>query len=173
VIIPEGVLFNSGKAYKRTREMILKDCDLHSVISLPSGVFNPYTAVKTSILIFTKKEFDSIVYHTKKVWFYGMESDGYTLDTNRKKINGDFPLPLVRDKYKNRNEEPQTDRKKIHFAVPISKIVENGLELNYNLYKEYVYEEQNYEEPSKLIELLEKLNNEATKGLNNLIKDFK
>jgi type I restriction enzyme M protein len=173
VIIPEGVLFNAGKAYKRTRELILKDCDLHAVISLPSGVFNPYTAVKTSILIFTKKEFNSTVYHTKKVWFYGMESDGYTLDTNRKKINGDFPLPLVRDEYKKKKEKPQIDRKKTHFNIPISKIIENGLELNYNLYKEYVYEEQDYEEPSKLIEILEKLNNEASIGLNNLIKDFK
>jgi len=173
VIIPEGVLFNSGKAYRRTRELILKDCDLQAVISLPSGVFNPYTAVKTSILIFTKKEFDSEVYHTKNVWFYGMDSDGYTLDTNRKKINDDFPLPLVKEEFKLRNTKPQKDRKKVHFSVPISEIVENGLELNYNLYKEYVYEQQNYEEPSKLFELLERLNNEATIGLNNLIKDFK
>lgn len=173
VIVPEGVLFNSGKAYKRTREIILKDCDLHAVISLPSGVFNPYTAVKTSILIFTKKEFDSEVFHTKKVWFYGMESDGYTLDTNRKKISGNFPLPLVRDKYKNKDKKPQNDRKKIHFNVPISKIIENGLELNYNLYKEYIYQEQNFIEPTKLIETLEKLNNEASIGLNNLIKDLK
>lgn len=173
VIIPEGVLFNSGKAYKRAREIILKDCELHAVISLPSGVFNPYTAVKTSILIFTKKEFDSPNYHTKKVWFYGMESDGYTLDTNRKKINEDFPLPRVKNEYKDRNKKPQTDRKKIHFTIPISKIIENGLELNYNLYKEYVYEDQNYEEPKELIKLLEKLNNEAIIGLDNLINDFK
>lgn len=173
VIVPEGVLFNSGKAYKRTREIILKDCELHAVISLPSGVFNPYTAVKTSILIFTKKEFDSHDYHTKKVWFYGMESDGYTLDTNRKKINEDFPLPIVKNEYKDRNKKPQTDRKKIHFTIPISKIIENGLELNYNLYKEYVYEDQNYEEPKELIKLIEKLNNEAIIGLENLINDFK
>jgi type I restriction enzyme M protein len=173
VIVPEGVLFNSGKAYKRTREIILKDCELHAVISLPSGVFNPYTAVKTSILIFTKKEFNSPNYHTKKVWFYGMESDGYTLDTNRKKINEDFPLPEVKNEYKDRNKKPQTDRKKIHFTIPISKIIENGLELNYNLYKEYVYEDQNYEEPKELIKILEKLNNEAIIGLDNLINDFK
>lgn len=173
VIVPEGVLFNSGKAYKRTREIILKDCELHAVISLPSGVFNPYTAVKTSILIFTKKEFESLDYHTKKVWFYGMESDGYTLDTNRKKINEDFPLPVVKNEYIERNKKSQTDRKKIYFSVPISEIIENGLELNYNLYKEYVFEKQNFEEPSKLIEKLEKLNNESNLALENLIKDFK
>jgi len=173
VIVPEGVLFNSGKAYKKTREIILKDCDLHAVISLPSGVFNPYTAVKTSILIFTKKEFESEIFHTKKVWFYGMESDGYTLDTNRKKINGDFPLPIIKKELKDRNKKSQTDRKKIHFSVPISEIIENGLELNYNLYKEYVFEKQIFEEPSKLIEILEKLNNESSLALENLIKDFK
>ena len=81
VIIPEGVLFNSGKAYKTAREILLKDCDLEAVVSLPSGVFNPYTGVKTSILLFTKKQFGSNSYHTKKAWFYGMDSEA--LERNR------------------------------------------------------------------------------------------
>lgn len=173
VIIPEGVLFNSGKAYKKIREIILKDCDLEAVISLPSGVFNPYTAVKTSILLFTKKQFDSKTYHTKKVWFYGMDSDGYTLDTNRKKINGDFPLPIAKDEFRNRNSKPQKDRKNKHFYVSIKEIEENGLELNYNLYKEFVFEEQEYKTPKELISILAKLEDEVNLGLKNLIQDFK
>ncbi len=54
VIIPEGVLFGSSKAHIKTREILLKDNKLEAIISLPSGVFKPYTAVKTSIMIFTK-----------------------------------------------------------------------------------------------------------------------
>lgn len=172
VIIPEGVLFNSGKAYKRTREIILKDCELHAVISLPSGVFNPYTAVKTSILIFTKKEFDSKVYHTKKVWFYGMESDGFTLDTNRKKISGDFPLPLVKEEFLNKNIKPQEDRLANHFYVPIKEIEKNGFELNYNFYKEYLHDERNYEAPLKLLAELEKLEIQISLEFDNLKNSF-
>jgi len=174
VIIPEGVLFNSGKAYKSAREILLKDCDLEAVVSLPSGVFNPYTAVKTSILLFTKKQFGSSTYHTKKVWFYGMDSDGYTLDNSRKKIKNDFPLPETVKQYKAKDEKTssQKDRKQKHFYVPVSEIEDNGFELNYNLYKEFVFEEQDYEPPHKLIQKLIELEDEINEGINTLNKSF-
>lgn len=170
VIVPEGVLFNSGNVYKKVREILLKDCDLEAVISLPSGVFNPYTAVKTSILLFTKKQFESKKYHTKKVWFYGMDSDGYTLDTNRKKIKDDFPLPETIKQFNTRNnvDNPQQKRIQKHFYVPIKEIKENDFELNYNLYKEYVFEEQTYEAPAKILEQIEHLENEIQKNYKNL-----
>ena len=53
VIVPEGVIFQNGSAYKKLRELLINDF-LVGVISLPSGVFQPYTAVKTSILVFDK-----------------------------------------------------------------------------------------------------------------------
>lgn len=174
VVIPEGVLFNSGKAYKATREILLKDCDLEAVVSLPSGVFNPYTGVKTSILLFTKKQSDSDKYHTKKVWFYGMDSDGYTLDNSRRKIKNDFPLPETIKQYKTKDEKnnPQKDRKQKHFYVPVNKIKENGFELNYNLYKEFVFEEMQYEEPAKLLKQVLKIEEELFNSLKLLEKEF-
>ncbi|MEZ7509926.1 class I SAM-dependent DNA methyltransferase [Cloacibacterium sp. Arc13] len=174
VIIPEGVLFNSGKAYKTAREILLKDCDLEAVISLPSGVFNPYTGVKTSILLFTKKQFGSNNYHTKKVWFYGMESDGYTLDNSRRKIKNDFPLPEMVKQYHTKDEKsnPQKDRKQKHFYVPVSEIEENGFELNYNLYKEFVFEETKYEEPAKLLKQVLKIEEELFNSLKQLEKEL-
>ena len=174
VVIPEGVLFNSGKAYKATREILLKDCDLEAVVSLPSGVFNPYTGVKTSILLFTKKQSDSDKYHTKKVWFYGMDSDGYTLDNSRRKIKNDFPLPETVKQYKTKDEKnnPQKDRKQKHFYVPVNKIQENGFELNYNLYKEFVFEEMQYEEPAKLLKQVLKIEEELFNSLKLLEKEF-
>ena len=174
VIIPEGVLFNSGKAYKTAREILLKDCDLEAVVSLPSGVFNPYTGVKTSILLFTKKQFDSNNYHTKKVWFYGMESDGYTLDNSRRKIKNDFPLPETVKQYKAKDEKSnqQKDRKQKHFYVPVSEIEENGFELNYNLYKEFVFEETKYEEPTKLLKQVLKIEEELFNSLKQLEKEL-
>lgn len=174
VVVPEGVLFNSNKAYKKTREILLKDCDLEAVISMPSGVFNPYTAVKTSILIFTKKEFNSKKFNTKKVWFYGMESDGYTLDNSRKKIKDEFPLPIVINEYgtKDKRNNPQKDRKQNHFYAPIKEIQENGLELNYNLYREFVFRDKDYEPPKNLIKKLFDLEEEINNNLLILNKSF-
>lgn len=168
VIVPEGVLFNSGKAYKTIREILLKDCDLNAVISLPSGVFNPYTAVKTSILLFTKKEFNSSQFNTQKVWFYELESDGYTLDTNRKKILDDYPLPEMISSYKAQKLHPQDDRKNKYFYVDIEEIKKNGYALNLNLYKEFVFEEQNYEPPQELFKQLLKLEEEINKAFQHL-----
>ena len=174
VIIPEGVLFNSGKSYKIDREILLKDCDLEAIISLPSGVFNPYTGVKTSILLFTKKQFGSNSYHTKKVWFYGMDSDGYTLDNSRRKIKNDFPLPETVEQYKTKDEKSnsQRDRKQKHFYVPISEIEDNGFELNYNLYKEFVFEETKYEEPAELLKQVLKIEEELFNSLKKLEKEL-
>jgi len=174
VIIPEGVLFNSGKAYKIARQILLKDCNLEAVVSLPSGVFNPYTGVKTSILLFTKKQFNAEKYHTKKVWFYEMDSDGYTLDNSRKKIKDDFPLPETIKQYKTKDKKdnPQKDRKQKHFYVPVSEIEKNGFELNYNLYKEFVFEEHNYEPPHELIKKLIELESEINEGIHTLNSSF-
>lgn len=174
VVVPEGVLFSSSKAYKKTREVLLKDCDLEAVISMPSGVFYPYTAVKTSILIFTKKQFNSKTFHTKKVWFYGMESDGYTLDSSRKKIRDDYPLPVVINEYKTKDKRnnPQKDRKQNHFYVPFKDIEDNALELNFNFYKEFVYEDKNYEPPRELIKKINELESKIQESLRVFEKEF-
>jgi type I restriction enzyme M protein len=86
VIVPEGVLFGSTGAHRELRRQLLMEHRLESVISLPAGVFQPYTGVKTSILIFQKvgetlARGDSPV--TEEVWFYEVTADGYTLDAKR------------------------------------------------------------------------------------------
>ncbi|RQY65626.1 type I restriction-modification system subunit M [Burkholderia stagnalis] len=91
VIIPEGVLFGNTDAHIRLRRELLTEHVVEGVISLPSGVFQPYTGVKTSILIFRKETrreakrplTDSRMPHTEQVWFYEVEEDGYTLDAKR------------------------------------------------------------------------------------------
>lgn len=170
VIVPEGVLFNSGKAYQTIREILLKDCDLEAIVSLPSGVFNPYTTVKTSILIFTKKEFNSKSFHTKKVWFYAMDSDGYTLDNSRKKIINDYPLPEVIKSYEKRTKTLQKDRTKKHFYIDTDLIIKNKFELTYNRYFEIKYETQQFAPPKELLEQIVKLEEEISNSINNLNK---
>ena len=86
----------------------MTDCNLDGVISMPSGVFQPYTGVKTSILLFTKRKWKngSDKSQNMEVWFYGMDSDGYTLDSNRKRLK-ESPLPNVMEHWNNRQQENQ------------------------------------------------------------------
>jgi len=166
VIIPEGVLFGSSNAQKQTREIILKDNQLEAVISLPSGAFKPYTGVKTAILVFTKVEEKSKKWHTKKVWFYELQSDGYSLDDNRRRLK-DFPLPETKEAFDQRNKTKTKDRKS-HFFVPIAEIQENDLDLSFNRYKEYEYVEQTYEPPKEILAKLMKLEKEILKDMEEL-----
>src|SRR5262249_41503037 len=77
VIVPEGVLFGSTGAHKMLREKLVTENQLEAVISLPGGVFQPYTGVKTSILVFTKGG------KTDEVWFYEVAADGFSLNARR------------------------------------------------------------------------------------------
>ncbi|MRT17519.1 SAM-dependent DNA methyltransferase [Vitellibacter sp. q18] len=79
VIVPDGVLFGSGKAYKSIRKEIIANNKLEAIISLPSGVFKPYSGVSTAIMIFTKTGTGGTDY----VWFYDMLADGKSLDDKR------------------------------------------------------------------------------------------
>lgn len=170
VIVPEGVLFGGNKAQKQTREILLKDCQLDAVISLPSGVFKPYTGVKTSILIFTKKEEDSKIWHTERVWFYELESDGYSLDDNRRK-RPEKPLPIAIDAYRNRMRKIDTSAERInYFYVGINEIISNGLDLSSKRYKKFEYEEQVCDPPQEILDALYKLENELWKDMDELKK---
>ena len=166
VIIPEGVLFGSSNAQKQTREIILKDNQLEAVISLPSGAFKPYTGVKTAILVFTKVEEKSKTWNTEKVWFYELQSDGYSLDDNRRRLK-DFPLPETKEAFDNRAKSKTKDRKS-HFFVPIAEIQENDLDLSFNRYKEYEYVEQTYDPPKEILAKLMKLEKEILKDMEEL-----
>jgi type I restriction enzyme M protein len=68
VVLPDGFLFGEGMK-TRLKEMLLEQCNLHTVVRLPNGVFNPYTGIKTNILFFTKKP-ENEWPATKEVWFY-------------------------------------------------------------------------------------------------------
>ena len=91
IIVPEGIIFQSQNAYRQLRRFLL-DESLVAVISLPSGVFNPYSGVKTSILILDKV----LAPKTDYVAFFKVENDGYDLGAQRRPIGKD-DLPAVTD----------------------------------------------------------------------------
>ena len=91
IIVPEGIIFQSQNAYRQLRRFLL-DESLVAVISLPAGVFQPYSGVKTSILILDKV----LTPRTDYVAFFKVESDGYDLGAQRRSISQD-DLPAVTD----------------------------------------------------------------------------
>lgn len=84
VIVPEGVIFKTDTAFVKLRKMLINDNYLYGVISLPQGVFNPYSGVKTSILLFDKV----IARLTDKILFAKVENDGFSLGAQRRPIEG-------------------------------------------------------------------------------------
>ncbi len=163
VIVPQGVLFGSGKAFKALRQSLIEKAELKAVIAMPSGVFKPYAGVATAILVFTKGG------ETNKVWFYSMENDGYSLDDKRNKIV-DSDLQDIVEQFKKRVSlsEGEGDRRGKHFFVPKTEIEENGYDLSFSKYKEEVYEEVVYEKPDVIIGKLENIESEIGKGLAEL-----
>ena len=87
IVVPEGIIFQSGTAYKKLREMLVKS-SLVAVVSLPAGVFNPYSGVKTSLLILDKR----LARTCDSVLFVKVENDGFNLGAQRRAVAGnDLP----------------------------------------------------------------------------------
>ncbi|HFK2884701.1 TPA: N-6 DNA methylase [Stenotrophomonas maltophilia] len=159
VIVPQGVLFGNGGAFRTLRQMLVDRCDLKAVISLPSGVFKPYAGVSTAILLFTKVwgAKDKIEKPaTEYVWFYEMAADGYSLDDKRTKQAGFGDLQDIITRYHAREARTDTDRTAKCFMVPRSEIVgeSSNFDLSFSRYKEDVFEEVQYDEPGVILDRL-------------------
>jgi len=122
VIVPQGVLSDRTKAGKYLRSMLLNDCALDAIITLPASCFRPYADAETAILIFHKGE------KTKYVWFYELSHDGFTLDDRRTPIpENDIPNIIAR--WQKREDSPNS------FSVSIHEIEKRGQVLSLGEFK--------------------------------------
>jgi len=82
VVVPEGALFGSTGAHVELRGKLLRENELLAVVSLPAGVFKPYSGVKTSVLVFRRpKDLPKRgKAATQRIWFYEVRNDGYDPD---------------------------------------------------------------------------------------------
>jgi type I restriction enzyme M protein len=159
VIVPQGVLFGSGGAFKTLRQMLVERCDLKAVITLPSGVFKPYAGVSTAILLFTKVwgPKDKVSKPaTEHVWFYEMAADGYSLDDKRSKQEGNGDLQDIIAKYHARDAATDTDLTAKCFMVSRNEIADekNNYDLSLSRYKQDVFEEVHYDAPGLILDRL-------------------
>ena len=127
VIVPEGIIFQSSNAYKSLRKMLVEDHYLYAVISLPAGVFQPYSGVKTSILLMDRE----LARRTDEILFVKVESDGFDLGAQRRRITrNDLPEALeVVEAWNRHVADPSVpfaaDPKRAH-VVPKEKIAASG-----------------------------------------------
>ena len=91
IIVPEGIIFQSQTAHKQVRKMLVENY-LVAVVSLPAGVFQPYSGVKTSILLLDK----ALAQKTDRIAFFKVENDGFDLGAQRREI-AENDLPKVRE----------------------------------------------------------------------------
>lgn len=148
VVLPDGTLFGEG-IKTRIKEQLLKDCNLHTIVRLPNGVFNPYTGIKTNLLFFTKGD------PTKDIWYYE-----HPYPPGAKSYNKTNPMRI---------EEFEPEKKwwkkrvesELTWKVPLQQIIDS----NYNLdIKNPNVEEESHKDPAILL----KEYNTLTKDLSSV-----
>lgn len=162
-IVPDGVLFETKKAFISIRKELVENQRLEAIISMPSGVFKPYAGVSTAVLIFTKTNNGG----TDKVWFYDMKADGFTLNDTRDPI-ADNDIPDVISRWNNLAGEANRTRKEQSFLVPVEEIRENNYSFSFNKYREIEREVIKIENPQDILERIEKLENRIIDNIDHL-----
>ncbi len=127
IVVPEGIIFQTGNAYKSLRKKLIDDY-LIGVISLPAGIFQPYSGVKTSILILDK----NLSKKTDCIFFEKIENDGFSLGTQRTPTDKN-DLPVFLKKFESFCNGNQTSLETISKKIILS---DKDLSLNASLYKE-------------------------------------
>ena len=138
VIVPEGIIFQAGSAYKQLRKNLVESWGLFAVVSLPGGVFNPYSGVKTSILLLDREFSRSC----DKILFVKVENDGHDLGAQRRKHDKD-DLPAASEVIKQWKETQRiaSEREALAHSVGKKTISEDG---EYNLTGERYREAVDY-----------------------------
>jgi type I restriction enzyme M protein len=146
--------------------MLVEEAELKAVVTMPGDVFKPYAGVATAILLFTKAG------ETNHTWFYNMESDGYSLDDKRNKIEKTDIHDIIQ-KYRSRDPKAEQDFSSKSFFIEKDQIIEAKYDLSFNKYFEEQYEEVTYDPPKVIIARLQDIEQDITaelESLNELLK---
>ncbi|MEH2286341.1 HsdM family class I SAM-dependent methyltransferase [Nostoc sp.] len=188
VIVPEGLLFGSTGAHVDLRKKLVTEFDLLAVVSLPAGVFKPYTGVKTAVLV-VRNPIESAARQVNQVWFYEVKNDGYDPD----KISGggrpetpelnDIPNLLKQWKVyresgfvqppgveKGELLKPGSEELRCWWAS-LDTIAENDYNLAAGRYKPQITEAVSDDDPVELIREVLEIEREIASGLEKLLRD--
>ena len=128
IILPDNFLFGNENSQKALKERLLNECNLHTIVKLPAGVFAPYTSITTNILFFDKTE------ATKEIWYYDVPlPEGYRSFSKTKPFKS-IHLDGVRKWWNDRNKEDLNS-----YKVSMDEVISK----EYNL---------DFKNPNKLVE---------------------
>jgi type I restriction enzyme M protein len=136
IIVPEGIMFQNQNSYMALRKMLVEKY-LIAAVSLPAGVFNPYSGVKTSILVLDK----SLALKTPTVAFFKVENDGFGLGAQRRPIEKN-DLPQVQIELKAYIQALRNSQKTNQSLLTLGIVVEKtkiAANRDYNLSGERYY----------------------------------
>jgi type I restriction enzyme M protein len=137
--------------------MLLTQCDLQAVVSLPSGVFKPYSGVGTAVLVFEKGR------STESVWFYELTADGFTLSDTRAPVE-ENDIPDVMAKWPAREEGPKS------FRVPTHEIAAHDYVLLPSRYRQQTIAPAQHDPPQRVLDDVLRLEAEIVDRVNALRK---
>jgi type I restriction enzyme M protein len=168
IVVPDGVLFGSSNAHRNLRRNLVDNHKLEAVISMPPGVFKPYSGVSTAVLIFTKTNAGG----TSNVWFYDMQADGFSLDDKRLQLNGaeheNNNIPDVVERWRNLSDELSRPRTDQSFFVPVKEIEDANYDLSISRFKQKVHEAVSFEPPEQLLAQIRLLETHISEKLDEL-----
>lgn len=136
VVIPEGVLFRtSSNESLKLRKWMIENCNIEAIISLPQGIFRPYTKNKTDILVFKKNKKG-----TNSIWFYELTEDGFELNSDLRKPSEKNDISDLLSKWTNREESSKS------WNVSIEEIKKHNFDLMAKTYKTRIKYNSKYQQ---------------------------
>lgn len=170
VVVPEGVLFGSTGAHKELRRQLIENNRVEAVMSLPGGVFQPYSGVKTSVLFFRKGG------TTENVLFLHADNDGYKLDANHDVAIEADDLPLLISAYTDRegrlsvwdSRDPAAQWSEKWWFADAATIRANDFNLSAGRYRPMNQEQIKHRDPRELLDELAALETEIAEEIEAL-----
>lgn len=157
MVVPDNVLFDSGAGTK-IRQILLEDCNLHTILRLPVGTFTPYAAgVKANVIFFTKGE------STKEVWFYDLRTNIEKIAKRRKLTEKDFEEFVKLYKQEKRKESERWKR------FSLKEIEDRNYNLDIFWLKDESLDSGEYEEPEVILENIK----ESEKKILGFVEEIK
>lgn len=170
VVVPEGVLFGSTGAHKEIRRQLIENNTVEAVLSLPGGIFQPYSGVKTSVLLFSKGG------STKQVMFLHVDADGYKMDANHDVPVEADDLPALQAAYADRASLWKTWQKRDAGAewtdkwwfADTAQLRSHDFNLSAGRYRPLSQQQVQHRNPCELLDELAAIETEITEELTAL-----
>ena len=170
VVVPEGVLFGSTGAHKELRRRLVENNTVEAVLSLPGGVFNPYSGVKTSVLVFRKGG------ATERVIFLHADNDGFKLDANHDQPIEQDDLPGLIGAFRNReagwkqwsDRDPETDWTEKWWFAEADAIRAAEFNLSAGRYRPQNHAKVEYRDPLEILDELRGIETEILGEIDEL-----